>query len=252
MPTFCAGEQLFRTYFVNKSSPHPFLRNTKKSEEIKFGLEDELELGMVLHPFEREFDLSFECTRRLLSSDRQRFTSPSILLYEGMRTGINGGEKIRTLNLRIDLNRAPVEIDQALHHMRSSIRQLLIEEHHMLVNVPDYDEYRATEFARYTTTLAQIFTQKSQFQSAIFGLWRWDLAQLEGKSLSIAFKDIEGPARHPRNIDLPGYDKMRKHLARINDLVSFPEKQKNALLDYAVTQRKNIRLGLRDSEKLDN
>lgn len=251
LPTFCAGEQLFSTYFINKSSPHPFLKNFRKSEEINFGLEDELELGMVLHPFGREFDLSFECTR-LLSSDQQRFTSPSILLYEGKRNGENGGKKIRTLNLRIDLNRAPVEIDQALNYMRSSIRQLLTEEHQMLVNAPDYEEYHTTEFAGHKTALARIFLQKSQFHPAILGLWCWDLTELEGKSLAAALENIEGPPCSPRNIDLPGYEKMRKHLVRITGLVLSPAKQKDAVLDYAITQKKGIRLGLRESETLDS
>ncbi|MGF6492084.1 hypothetical protein ABIE56_000237 [Luteibacter sp. 621] len=182
----------------------------------------------------------------LAQSARPRtFHSPSIKVLDSaanpflQNVDVDGG---RTLYLAVSLNRAPVDIDEALSYYAKALKGLLAEENGGWSNVSGATAYAGTRFAR-AGEPKPMLRERDQFNGALLGLWCWDLTYGAGMSQADAFEDVRKRLKHEPLEELPTY------LNQVGDFIG-PAPGSGSRLDGAVTGAGPRRLGRRDEEAI--
>lgn len=127
--------------------------------------------------------------------------SPSITLKEVNPRRVEAPSGGRALQLRIDLHRAPAEIDQALDYLRVAIQQALQDEHGEAFDAPMWEEYRNSGFFRSGQPKPIHFRQWNEVLPAMLGLWLWDLVR-DGTSVAHGQELIQDTREAWRRIHL--------------------------------------------------
>lgn len=255
MTALCSGETLaFEQARVSNMPHHEFLpqqADRQRRNRVEPPLPDEIEFRLVSSKYRNTmaYELNLDCAIHV-SAEPQRFSAPSILIYDSLENQTSGGEVKRSLNLRIELNRAPAEIDDALLYLKSALQDLLIEEHNWLAGVPDYSAYATTEFAKRAQRLAMIVPKRHSVRTTMLGLWCWDLTVLEKNTIAASVEQISDKCAGWIGFPIPEYKDMSTHYRRIRNLITVPSKARHGKIDEAMSRRRDIRLGLRQNEKL--
>lgn len=149
---------------------------------------------------------------------------------------------VRTLYLAVSLDRAPVDIDDALIYYAKALKALLAEQNGGWSNVPGAEDYARTHFAR-AGEPKPMLRERDQFNGSLLGLWCWDLTYSAGMSQADAFQEVRERLNHEPLEELPTY------LKQVGDFIS-PEPGSGSRLDEAVTGAGLRRLGRRDEQAI--
>ncbi len=183
-------------------------------------------------------DLDLACALGLSSRPRT-FESLSVKVLDSAANPHlqEPGGSARALHLVIGLDRAPIDIDQAMGYLSKALKDLLLEEHGFWANVPGNEPYSHTHFAQ-ASDPPTMLREKDQFRGVLLGLWCWDLVRISGKKKASAFDEIRKALNHESCEELPTY------LRRIEGFISPPADRMSAL-DIAVAHPAVRRLGYR-------
>lgn len=177
----------------------------------------------------------------------ERFLSSSVHILDSRTAPVMevDGPLQEALYLRIDLCRAPVDIDAALTYFRGALLERLSEVHGSIDCAPGADEFLKTAFALTKSSPAKLFKDYQTLASTIRGLWCWDLTELQNMSGAQAARTI-GDACEQAGNERIGEQSLLKQRSVVAKLVAAASGA--GALDELVTRRRGLRLGFRQPQ----
>jgi hypothetical protein len=237
MSSICEGEELTKAFdeACKSKLPDDML---KMLENVKF---DYPEYRWFLNPAE-DMSLDLQCALQA-SVERERFTSETLTIIDSRAQAITAKDESdhHALYLRIELTRAPGDIDNCLRYLRGALEERLAEEH--LLFIPGYQEYSQTAFAKATVSRASVFGQRPLLEPAVVGLWSWDLTRNKQMSAAKASARIRKQRKTWGGEEKRDDKSMLNQLNKVRELIS-PEAGAGEI-DAVLLELKGERFGLR-------
>lgn len=195
------------------------------------------------------YPLEVRCSIKA-SSSPERFESPSLHIldsrqYPALDANFLEGE---ALYFRIGLDRAPADIDHAMHHLRSALNERLLEVHQG-VRIPEWEKYADSNFA--TAQLLpladlRLLHDKQQMIARFRGFWCWDLVESGTDSLDSRTAAKMVSEKIADEDGVPGPKPIHDQYELVRQLIS-PQHDATSDLDMFYCQKDKTRLGLRSN-----
>lgn len=229
---YCRGEKLYFRNSTNKFS----------SRDI-----DPIRQEWLQQP--ANFDVAFAINT---SKNGYYFNSPSIeILYSRDNPSLTSLDPERnSIYLKVDLERAPSELDLAIRYFGESVLELLIDEHGFMANVPNHEEFLQSKFMNSKPIYTPVFYRQDQIKGTLLGLWCWDLINLDKLKEDAAIRSMLPNTRNkPSESAYADESTIKKHYKIVRALIEpekYNSKSKSKIsIDEAITGNPSKKIGLR-------
>lgn len=232
MASLCSGQQLHRAY--GEAARDLFVMG-----EPEYRLFMVSGLGMPLE---------VRCSVNA-SAAPERFASPSLHILDSRSNPTPGvdGDGTEAVYLRIDLSRAPAEIDHALQYLRSTLVERFREVHED-GPIPDWNQFQKSLFAKaelLPLSDLKLLHDNQQMIARFRGFWCWDVVNSEAApKASKAAEEVSEQVADENGV--PGPLAVQGQYELVSKLI-LPKEGEDSELDMFYTRRRDVRLGLRSS-----
>lgn len=194
-----------------------------------------------------DFDLEIALMR---SSHLRTFHSPNITFHGCAKPEKSNGSKAgySSLIIKVDLDKAPHNIDFAMNSLREYLLDGLLTRHGYATKIERFDEFIDSDFYKNTGPTSDLIRGWNQIQGFLIGIWCWDMVVKEKSNVINAMESILNAQAEiisetkGNNIDLNaiGDKAIGKHYQRVDRLIA---PKKDDKLSYLVTGDRSISLG---------